>query len=99
MSCAPRLRSSTTNNAAAAGSPPACHADGPPSGLVPADILTRMATSGAQDPSALITERIESLDDWRGAVLARVRALIHEAVPDVEETWKWRGVPVWEQHG
>lgn len=47
----------------------------------------------------MITERIESLDDWRGAVLARVRALIHEAVPDVEETWKWRGVPVWEQHG
>jgi len=39
------------------------------------------------------------LDDWRGATLARVRALIHEADPEVDETWKWRGVPVWEHAG
>jgi hypothetical protein len=50
-------------------------------------------------PSALIDERIAGLDDWRGDALARMRALIHEAVPDVVETWKWRGVPVWERDG
>ena len=49
--------------------------------------------------SALIDERIEALDDWRGETLARVRALIHEADPEVVETWKWRGVPVWEHCG
>jgi hypothetical protein len=49
--------------------------------------------------SALITARIADLSDWRGAVLARVRALIKEADADVVETWKWRGVPVWEHNG
>jgi hypothetical protein len=50
-------------------------------------------------PSHLITTHIQSLTDWRGPVLARLRALIHQACPDVVETWKWRGVPVWEQGG
>ena len=50
-------------------------------------------------PSALIDNRIAELGDWRGETLARVRKLIHEAVPGVEETWKWRGVPVWEKDG
>lgn len=50
-------------------------------------------------PSALIDARISDLDDWRGGVLARIRALIHEADPEVIETWKWRGVPVWEHGG
>jgi len=49
--------------------------------------------------SALIDARIEELGDWRGKTLARVRALIRRAVPDVVETWKWRGVPVWEHGG
>ncbi len=49
--------------------------------------------------SALIDARIEELGDWRGAKLAHVRALIKQAVPDVVETWKWRGVPVWEHGG
>ena len=49
--------------------------------------------------SALIDLRIAELGDWRGEVLARIRSLIHEAVPGVEETWKWRGVPVWEKDG
>ncbi len=53
----------------------------------------------ADSPSRLIDERIAELDDWRGETLARVRALIHEADPEVEETWKWRGVPVWEHGG
>lgn len=54
---------------------------------------------GEEAPSTLIDRRIAELGDWRGATLARVRALIHEADPEVEETWKWRGVPVWEHEG
>ena len=50
-------------------------------------------------PSALIDARIAELGDWRGETLARVRALIHEACPEVVEEWKWRGVPVWSQDG
>ena len=53
----------------------------------------------ADSPSRLIDARIASLDDWRGETLARIRALIHEADPEVVETWKWRGVPVWEHAG
>jgi hypothetical protein len=50
-------------------------------------------------PSELIDARIRELGDWRGETLGRVRALIKEAVPDVVEEWKWRGVPVWYHHG
>lgn len=49
--------------------------------------------------SALIDARIAELDDWRGAMLARLRALIHQADPEVVEEWKWRGVPVWSHDG
>jgi hypothetical protein len=47
----------------------------------------------------LIDERIASLGDWRGATLARMRGLIKEAIPDVVESWKWMGTPVWEHGG
>jgi hypothetical protein len=47
----------------------------------------------------MIDARIAELADWRGEVLARVRALIREADPAVVEAWKWRGVPVWEHGG
>jgi hypothetical protein len=50
-------------------------------------------------PSEHIDARIAELADWRGAMLARVRAIIREADPEVVETWKWRGVPVWEHDG
>ena len=50
------------------------------------------------DASALIDARIAELADWRGAALVEVRRLIHEAVPDVVEEWKWR-VPVWSYRG
>jgi hypothetical protein len=50
-------------------------------------------------PSQLIDARIEELGDWRGETLARVRALIKEADPEVVEEWKWRGVPVWYHDG
>jgi len=50
-------------------------------------------------PSQLIDARIEELGDWRGETLARVRALVRQADPDVVEEWKWRGVPVWSHAG
>ena len=53
----------------------------------------------SDSPSRLIDERIEELGDWRGEKLAAVRGLIKEVDPEVEETWKWRGVPVWEHAG
>ena len=56
------------------------------------------AKEGAS-PSKLIDARIKELGDWRGETLARVRALIKQADPDVVEEWKWRGVPVWEHDG
>jgi hypothetical protein len=49
-------------------------------------------------PAELIDQRIEELGDWRGETLARVRALVKEADPEVVEEWKWRGVPTW-YHG
>ena len=61
-----------------------------------------MATSGAQkdkSPSQLIDERIKELDDWRGAMLDRLRSFIKDADPDVVEEWKWRGVPTWYHDG
>ncbi|MGB9107958.1 MAG: DUF1801 domain-containing protein [Telluria sp.] len=51
------------------------------------------------EASASIDERIASLADWRGAALARMRGLIKEAIPDVLESWKWMGTPVWEHGG
>ncbi|HEX5144488.1 MAG TPA: DUF1801 domain-containing protein [Mycobacterium sp.] len=48
---------------------------------------------------ARIDARIDELGDWRGQTLARVRALIKKADPDVVEEWKWRGVPVWSHDG
>jgi len=49
--------------------------------------------------SKLISERIAELGDWRGDTLARMRALIREADPDVVEEWKWMGTPIWSHHG
>jgi hypothetical protein len=49
--------------------------------------------------SALIDKRIEELGDWRGEMLARMRALIHKADPEVVEEWKWMGTPVWSHEG
>src|SRR5262245_56128290 len=51
-----------------------------------------------ESPSKLIDARIEELDDWRGEMLARLRAVIKEADPDVTEEWKW-SVPVWSHEG
>ena len=56
-------------------------------------------SDAGKSPSELIDARIEELGDWRGKTLARLRALIHEADPQVVEEWKWRGVPVWSHGG
>jgi hypothetical protein len=61
-----------------------------------------MAAKEKLDPgvaSALIDARIASLPDWRGERLAQVRALIHDADPEVEEEWKWMGTPVFSHFG
>jgi hypothetical protein len=52
-----------------------------------------------QSASSLIDERIAEIGGWRGQVLSRVRQLIHQADPQVVETWKWMGTPVWEHAG
>ena len=59
----------------------------------------KTAAPKTESPTRLIDARIRELGDWRGELLARLRALVHEADPAVEETWKWRGVPVWEHDG
>ncbi len=61
--------------------------------------MTRSASLKSTSPAELIDMRIAELGDWRGAMLARLRALIKEADPDVVEEWKWRGVPVWSHGG
>src|SRR4051794_35047647 len=61
--------------------------------------MVQAEAEGDKSPSERIDERIAALDDWRGAMLARLRAMIREADPDVVEEWKWRGVPVWEHAG
>jgi len=61
--------------------------------------MKKSTTTEGQSPSQLIDARIAELGDWRGQRLAHIRALIKEAVPDVVEEWKWRGVPVWYRDG
>jgi hypothetical protein len=57
------------------------------------------STKADSSPSRLIDGRIKELGDWRGDTLARIRALIKQADPEVIEEWKWRGVPVWYDEG
>src|SRR5476651_2431977 len=61
--------------------------------------MKKSETTKGESPSRLIDARINELDDWRGKTLAHVRALIKQAVPEVVEEWKWRGVPVWSHDG
>jgi hypothetical protein len=53
----------------------------------------------AESASANITQRIRDLGDWRGETLARIRQLIHDADPGIQEEWKWMGTPVWSHDG
>jgi hypothetical protein len=52
----------------------------------------------AEDASAFIDAQINSLGDWRGKMLKKVRAIIHKAEPEIVEEWKW-GIPVWSRGG
>ena len=61
--------------------------------------MKKSAVTKIESPARLIDARIKELDDWRGKTLVRVRALIKQAVPEVVEEWKWRGVPVWYHGG
>jgi hypothetical protein len=61
--------------------------------------MKKSATTTGEPPSQLIDARIKELNDWRGEMLSRVRALIKQADPEVVEEWKWRGVPVWSHDG
>jgi hypothetical protein len=61
--------------------------------------MSKSESRQEMSPSAMIDARIKQLGDWRGETLARVRALIKQAEPEVVEEWKWRGVPVWEHAG
>jgi hypothetical protein len=63
------------------------------------DMTKKTGSKKDESPAELIDARIEELDDWRGEMLSRVRALIKQADPEVVEEWKWRGVPVWEHDG
>ena len=60
---------------------------------------TKKTATAGESPSRLIDARIKELGDWRGKMLAHVRALIKRADPEVVEEWKWRGVPVWSHDG
>lgn len=62
-------------------------------------VKRKTGSKEGESPSRLIDERIEELGDWRGETLARVRALIKQADPEVIEEWRWRGVPVWYHAG
>ena len=61
--------------------------------------MSKSDSPEGKTPSQLIDARIAELGDWRGEMLARLRALILQADPDMVEEWKWRGVPVWYRHG
>ena len=57
------------------------------------------AKQAGESASELISKRIADLDDWRGEMLGRIRALIKEADPEILEEWKWMGTPVWSHDG
>ncbi len=61
--------------------------------------MKKSEPSHGQSASELISERIATLTDWRGATLGRMRKLIHDADPHVLEEWKWMGTPVWSHDG
>jgi len=63
------------------------------------EVVKKTASQVPGSPSELIDARIVELDDWRGELLSRLRALVKRADPEVVEEWKWRGVPVWSHDG
>src|SRR6267142_81589 len=72
-----------------------CHQVAPAKGMK----MKSQPRASGKAASKLVSERIAGLGDWRGDALARMRALIREADPDVVEEWKWMGTPVWSHDG
>jgi hypothetical protein len=66
---------------------------------MPSRKLNAVKFAKVKSASELIDERIRELGDWRGETLARARALVHEADPEIVEEWKWMGTPVWSHAG
>src|SRR5450631_4145670 len=67
--------------------------------MMKANTIKKGAGIASDSPTHLIDARIKELADWRGKTLAHLRALIKQAIPEVVEEWKWRGVPVWYHDG
>ena len=61
--------------------------------------MSKSESRNKMSASAMIDERIRELGDWRGEMLSRLRTLIKQAIPELVEEWKWRGVPVWSHAG
>jgi len=61
--------------------------------------MSKSESRNKMSASAMIDERIRELGDWRGEMLSRLRTLIKQAIPELVEEWKWRGVPVWSHDG
>jgi hypothetical protein len=66
--------------------------------------MQKSTTTKAESPSRMVDARIRELDDWRGKTLARIRALVKQADPEIVEEWKWQkasspGTPVWSHGG
>lgn len=80
------------------GNPRIAKADGDAPVQVLAGMRSREQATG-KPASRLIDQRIRDLGGWRGETLARMRALILEADPEMTEEWKWMGTPVWSHHG
>jgi hypothetical protein len=79
----------------AGGNPRVVKADG--AAPAPAGMGSREQATG-EPASRLIDQRIRDLGGWRGETLARMRALIREADPEMTEEWKWMGTPVWSHN-
>lgn len=61
--------------------------------------MAEQKSQSEKSAAELIDARIVELSDWRGEMLARVRAVVRQADPDIVEDWKWRGVPTWYHDG
>jgi len=68
---------------------------------VPAELVKigAMESAATLSASALIDNKIKELGDWRGKTLAKIRAIVREADPEIVEEWKWRGTPTWSHGG
>jgi hypothetical protein len=95
----PAPSKTTRKTTAVKAKAPAARAKAPAARARPPASKAKAPPAKAGTPSRLIDGRIKELGDWRGKLLSRLRAVIHQADPEVVEEWKWRGVPVWSHDG